>query len=169
MQNMNLAVVVHLCSELLRQVATDLNGGKPFKIDKSTQPHGLLLTQTAERLVRSPTKSGKATAPRGVALPRTCAIIGCNRPNRTKGYCAAHYQKLRMLTQTDRRPAAWKDHAAAWSVEDIKLPRGRAGSKALAEHQQAQLQAKDAAALRKGQEVQKKLRPRNSGAGMKTR
>ena len=62
-----------------------------------------------------------------------CAIIDCGSPSRTKGYCAAHYQKLRMLTKTNRRPSAWKDYAEANSVEDIKLPRGRAASKALAE------------------------------------
>jgi hypothetical protein len=63
---------------------------------------------------------------------RECAIRDCGKPSRTKGYCAAHYQKLRMLEKTNRRPSAWKDYADANSVEDIKLPRGRAASKALA-------------------------------------
>jgi len=71
--------------------------------------------------------------PAGGEGGRDCAIIGCGSPSRTKGYCAAHYQKLRMLTKTNRRPNAWKDYAEANSVEDIKLPRGRAASKALAE------------------------------------
>ncbi|HLL00552.1 MAG TPA: cell wall protein [Myxococcaceae bacterium] len=71
--------------------------------------------------------------PAGGEGGRDCAIIGCGSPSRTKGYCAAHYQKLRMLTKTNRRPSAWKDYAEANSVEDIKLPRGRAASKALAE------------------------------------
>lgn len=62
-----------------------------------------------------------------------CAIIGCGSPSRTKGYCAAHYQKLRMLTKTNRRPAAWEDYAKPNSVEDVKLPRGRAAAKALAQ------------------------------------
>ena len=66
---------------------------------------------------------------------RDCAIIGCGKPSRTKGYCAAHYQKLRMLEKTNRRPGEWKDYAEANSVEDIKLPRGRAAAKALAEAQ----------------------------------
>ena len=61
-----------------------------------------------------------------------CAIIDCGSPSRTKGYCAAHYQKLRMLTKTNRRPAAWEDYAQPNSVEDVKLPRGRAAAKALA-------------------------------------
>ena len=64
---------------------------------------------------------------------RECAIKGCGKPSRTKGYCAAHYQKLRMLEKTNRRPEAWSDYANPNSVEDIKLPRGRAASKALAE------------------------------------
>ncbi|MBN1208262.1 MAG: cell wall protein [Myxococcaceae bacterium] len=63
---------------------------------------------------------------------RSCAIIGCGSPSRTKGYCAAHYQKLRMLTKTNRRPSAWVDYAPPDSVEDVKLPRGRAAAKALA-------------------------------------
>ncbi|WNG21556.1 cell wall protein [Cystobacter fuscus] len=66
---------------------------------------------------------------------RDCAIIGCGKPSRTKGYCAAHYQKLRMLEKTNRRPGEWKDYAEPNSVEDIKLPRGRAAAKALAEAQ----------------------------------
>ncbi|WP_342377557.1 cell wall protein [Myxococcus stipitatus] len=68
---------------------------------------------------------------------RVCAIIGCGKPSRTKGYCAAHYQKLRMLEKTNRRPSAWVDYAPADSVDDIKLPRGRAASKALAAAAQA--------------------------------
>jgi hypothetical protein len=64
---------------------------------------------------------------------RECAIMGCGKPSRTKGYCAAHYQKLRMLEKTNRRPGAWKDYAEPNSVEDVKLPRGRAAAKALAE------------------------------------
>ena len=66
---------------------------------------------------------------------RECAIIDCGKPSRTKGYCAAHYQKLRMLEKTGRRPTAWVDYAEANSVDDIKLPRGRAAAKALAEAQ----------------------------------
>ncbi|WP_244981532.1 hypothetical protein [Corallococcus exercitus] len=64
---------------------------------------------------------------------RACAIKGCGKPSRTKGYCAAHYQKLRNLEKTERRPAEWMDDAKPNTVEDILLPRGRAASKALAE------------------------------------
>jgi histone H1/5 len=64
---------------------------------------------------------------------RGCAIIGCKRPSRSKGYCSAHYQKLRLLMRTNRRPAEWVDDAKSQSVRDVTLPRGRAASKALKE------------------------------------
>lgn len=64
---------------------------------------------------------------------RGCALIGCKRPSRSKGYCAAHYQKYRSLERTGRLPSDWKDFAPPSSVKDVILPRGRAGAKALAE------------------------------------
>jgi histone H1/5 len=64
---------------------------------------------------------------------RACAIMGCRRPSRSKGYCSAHYQKLRLLMRTNRRPAEWVDDAKPQSVREVKLPRGRAASKALKE------------------------------------
>lgn len=64
---------------------------------------------------------------------RGCAIIGCKRPARSKGYCAAHYQKYRMLTRTKRLPSDWVEHGDPSTVRDMVLPRGRAGAKALAE------------------------------------
>lgn len=60
---------------------------------------------------------------------RQCAIIGCRRPARSKGYCSAHYQKLRLLVKTNRRPASWVDDAAPNSVPEIVLPRGRAAQR----------------------------------------
>ncbi|WP_371878316.1 cell wall protein [Corallococcus exiguus] len=79
-----------------------------------------------------PSKPGKARAAPADGT-RVCAIKGCGKPSRTKGYCAAHYQKLRNLEKTNRRPPAWADNANPNSVEDVQLPRGRAASKALAE------------------------------------
>jgi hypothetical protein len=64
---------------------------------------------------------------------RNCAIVTCKRAARSKGYCAAHYQKFRMLARTGRLPSAWVEHANPCSVEDVVLPRGRAGARALAE------------------------------------
>jgi len=65
--------------------------------------------------------------------PRMCAIEGCGRPARSKGYCAAHYQKFRMLQKTGRLPEDWVEFAPEGSVRNITLPRGRAGAKALAD------------------------------------
>ncbi len=82
---------------------------------------------------RPPGVGRKAVGRRGrrTRLPAggACAIIGCKRPSRTKGYCSAHYQKLRMLTRSNRRPADWKDYAPPQSVTDLVLPRGRAAHK----------------------------------------
>jgi len=69
---------------------------------------------------------------------RNCAIVTCKRAARSKGYCAAHYQKFRMLSRTGRLPSAWVEHATPCSVEDVMLPRGRAGARALAESQEQQ-------------------------------
>ncbi|MCE9668276.1 vegetative protein [Myxococcus stipitatus] len=74
---------------------------------------------------------------RGAEGSRTCAVIGCKRPSRSKGYCSAHYQKLRLLMRTGRRPSEWVDDAKPQSVQDVKLPRGRAASKVLQEARQA--------------------------------
>jgi hypothetical protein len=56
-------------------------------------------------------------------------VIGCKRPSRSKGYCSAHYQKLRLLIRTNRRPADWVDDARSQSARDVKLPRGRAAAR----------------------------------------
>lgn len=90
-----------------------------------------------------PPGSKNKTSGKSVVLPsgrggrganaRGCAIIDCRRPSRTKGYCAAHYQKLRMLAKTNRLPGGWVDFAPQHSVKDLVLPRGRAASRALKE------------------------------------
>jgi hypothetical protein len=76
-------------------------------------------------------KAGRSRADNG-ANDRGCALQGCKRPARSKGFCAAHYQKYRNLEATGRLPSDWKPFASPGSVKDIILPRGRAGSKALA-------------------------------------
>ncbi len=63
---------------------------------------------------------------------RACAVIGCGKPARSKGYCAAHYQKYRNLERTGRLPSDWKPDASPNSVRNVALPRGRAGSQAIA-------------------------------------
>ncbi len=76
----------------------------------------------------APAPKGKAVAA-APSAERRCAVIGCKRPSRSKGYCSAHYQKLRLLIRTNRRPADWVDDAKPQSARDLKLPRGRAAAR----------------------------------------
>jgi hypothetical protein len=77
-----------------------------------------------------PASGAKRGRPR---VSRLCALEGCRRPSRSKGYCSAHYQKFRMLAKTNRLPPDWVENAPPGSVKNLALPRGRAGAKALAE------------------------------------
>lgn len=63
---------------------------------------------------------------------RPCALEGCKRMARSKGYCAAHYQKFRNLSNSNRLPSDWKEYADPNTVQDVVLPRGRAAAKAKA-------------------------------------
>ncbi|WP_420715024.1 cell wall protein [Corallococcus sp. bb12-1] len=118
---LHLADTLEEAARMLRDTVAQLGGGA--------------VAAPAPRPVASAAKapsSGKAKAPQPDGA-RACAIIDCGKPSRTKGYCAAHYQKLRSLEKTKRRPDAWADNAGPNSVKDVVLPRGRAASKALAE------------------------------------
>ena len=92
--------------------------GRPRKL-----AFGSVAAPKAARAVKVSSSSGKSL----------CAVIGCKRPARAKGYCAAHYQKYRMLSKTGRLPSDWVEEAKPQSVKNLVLPRGRAGAKALAE------------------------------------
>lgn len=85
------------------------------------------------KLVPGAAKARKAAGGKVKSGGAPCAIIGCKKASRAKGYCAAHYQKYRMLAKTGRLPADWAAEAAPQSVKNVVLPRGRAGAKALAE------------------------------------
>jgi len=68
--------------------------------------------------------------PVGAQPQQGCAIRGCGKPARSKGYCASHYQKRRNLLLKRKLPPSWKANAAPGSVDNVVLPRGRAASKA---------------------------------------
>jgi hypothetical protein len=92
-----------------------------------------IASRRAEALVPAPRgRPGRPPLAREGA-ESACAVIGCKRPARSKGYCSAHYQKLRLLVKTGRRPEQWVDGARPQSVQEVVLPRGRAASKALEE------------------------------------
>jgi hypothetical protein len=97
--------------------------GQPLKRGPGRPPKLAKAAPAAGRRGRKASVDGK----------RACAVQGCGRPARSKGYCAAHYQKYRMLDRTGRLPSDWVADAPPNSVTNIKLPRGRAGAKALAE------------------------------------
>jgi hypothetical protein len=64
---------------------------------------------------------------------RGCAVIGCPNDAKSKGYCAAHYQKYRMLQKRGQADQfGWSDSPAPHSVQNPTLPRGRAAAKVLA-------------------------------------
>ena len=84
-------------------------------------------TNVARRAAPNP---AGARGRRSIQGRRPCAVIGCNRDARSKGYCSAHYQKRRnLLKKKHPAAAAWKDNAPPNSVEDVKLPRGRAAQR----------------------------------------
>ncbi len=102
----------------------DRGGGRPPAVETLLPaPRGRGAEAVPEK------RGGRAVEVAG----RRCAVIGCKRPARSKGYCSAHYQKLRLLVKSNRRPESWVDDAAPQSVPEVVLPRGRAASKALAE------------------------------------
>ncbi len=73
-------------------------------------------------------------APVKAASSQACAVIGCDNPVRSKGYCAAHYQKYNNLRKTGRAAEfGWTEDAPPQSVTNPTLPRGRAGAKAKAD------------------------------------
>jgi hypothetical protein len=112
-------------SAIIARLAAAL--GQPIKRGPGRPPKNLF----------APVKVARGGAKRGRKASsgdkRECAVIGCGRPARSKGYCAAHYQKFRMLDRTGRLPSDWVADASPSSVKNIALPRGRAGAKALAE------------------------------------
>jgi hypothetical protein len=76
----------------------------------------------------------KKEAPVKAASDQVCAVIGCDNPVRSKGYCAAHYQKYNNLKKTGRAAEyGWTDDAPPQSVTNPTLPRGRAAANALSE------------------------------------
>lgn len=101
-------------SSIIERLAVAL--GQPIKRGPGRPSRSTpLLSERPNR--RSPKASGNAKP--------ECAVIDCGKPTHSRGYCAAHYQKFRMLDRTGRRPADWVPDAAPASVRNIVLPRGR--------------------------------------------
>lgn len=100
---------------------------------KAGRPAKALALPGVAKVRKAAGKRVKAAAADSEEGPRVCALEDCGRPARSKGYCAAHYQKFRMLQKTGRLPSDWVEFAPEGSVKNVTLPRGRAGAKALAD------------------------------------
>ncbi|WP_211194352.1 cell wall protein [Pyxidicoccus fallax] len=104
----------------------------------------------------TPDSESSATAEAETAPePRACAVIGCRQPVRSLGYCAAHYQKRRLMVATGRLHSAWVEDAAPHSIPDVILSRRRreASEKAAPRVEVAQPSAPRAWIRKKGQPV----------------
>lgn len=118
---------------IVARLASALGTPVPRKVGRPAKPFELPIP-----MPRPSPKAGRKAKRLPVAEsseegPRLCALEGCGRPARSKGYCAAHYQKFRMLQKTGRLPSDWTEFAPEGSVKNVTLPRGRAGAKALAD------------------------------------
>lgn len=95
--------------------------------ESGPEPKGAKVGRPAGRPGRPPASEGVKTD----GEVRPCAVIGCASPVRSKGYCAAHYQKFNNLKKTGRAEQyGWKEDADPGTVENVTLPRGRAGAEA---------------------------------------
>ena len=108
------------------------------EVERALGPHLETISRLAAAFGRAPAPQTRRArrnlrnGARRVSVDgRLCALKDCANAARSKGYCAAHYQKYRNLVKTDRLPADWTEHASPGSVADIVLPRGRAAAKAL--------------------------------------
>jgi hypothetical protein len=61
--------------------------------------------------------------------PRPCAVIGCQNPVRSLGYCAAHYQKRRLMIASNRLHPLWVENAEPHSLPDVIPPRRPRGER----------------------------------------
>ncbi|GEL75629.1 hypothetical protein MVI01_74130 [Myxococcus virescens] len=101
----------------LSRIARRLSGEpQPVQAMRTASP--ARPTETSQPVRAKPPPAAAPTA-------RACAVIGCKRPHRSQGYCAAHYQKRRLMMATGRLHASWVEDAAPHSIPEVILPRGR--------------------------------------------
>ncbi len=102
----------------LAEVAKRLAPGPQQEVSRQRPGHDARPPQPAPAQHLPPRPPPATTA-------RACAVIGCQRPHRSQGYCGAHYQKRRLMMATGRLHSAWVEDAAPRSIPDVILPRGR--------------------------------------------
>lgn len=106
-------------NRLANRLAREPKQAQPARTGRNTGP------TAATRPVPAPVEAAPPAAAAPAPTARACAVIGCQRPHRSQGYCAAHYQKRRLMVATSRLHAAWVEDAAPHSIPDVILPRGR--------------------------------------------
>lgn len=133
----NNAVIARLAAALAQP--TNIKAAKPVKIRTPKSDASAPITaprrgpgRPRKAIIAAPTTPTSMVPPtKGSQVPKAaggkqiCAIIDCGGVSRTKGYCAAHYQKFRMLDRTGRLPSDWVANAEPGTVMNVELPRGR--------------------------------------------
>ena len=61
--------------------------------------------------------------------PKPCAVIGCQNPPRSLGYCAAHYQKRRLMIAANRLHPMWTENPEPHTLPDVIPPRRPRGER----------------------------------------
>ncbi|WP_244172421.1 cell wall protein [Myxococcus virescens] len=106
-------------NRLANRLAREPKQAQPARTGRNTGP------TVATRPVPAPVEAAPPAAAAPAPTASACAVIGCKRPLRSQGYCAAHYQKRRLMMATGRLHAAWVEDAAPHSIPEVILPRGR--------------------------------------------
>lgn len=106
-------------NRLANRLAREPKQAQPARTGRNTGP------TAATKPVPAPMEAAPPAAAAPAPTASACAVIGCKRPHRSQGYCAAHYQKRRLMVATGRLHAAWVEDAAPHSIPDVILPRGR--------------------------------------------
>lgn len=52
-----------------------------------------------------------------------CAIDGCGKDEKCKGYCGSHYQKRLLLIRKNELPIEWTEYAKPGTVPNIGAPK----------------------------------------------
>lgn len=110
-----LAEPVSEMADSLRRIADRLAGGSALL--------SLGWGETEEESAAEPAPEEAGPA------PRPCAVIGCQNPVRSLGYCAAHYQKRRLMIASNRLHPLWVENAEPHTLPDVIPPRRARGER----------------------------------------
>lgn len=81
--------------EELASIVGSISGGMPAPAAPKRRGAGRPAKATATRTTKAAKPSRAARSREAAAGEEKCGVAGCNRPYRSRGYCAAHYQAAR--------------------------------------------------------------------------